>query len=169
VSGTGYTQIYIRGNGNRISVGADPSVALFIDDVPRTYAALVDDFTNVERVEVLKGAQGGLYGRNATGGVVNIITKQPGDKLAGDATVSYGSYNTFDASAYLNIPIVKDRIEWNIAANRFHHDGYVKNLAPKNPYASGVYAGDVATYNSTTGAPCSPANGTTCLTNCGLI
>src|SRR5512132_2417479 len=53
VSGTGYTQIYMRGIGNRISVGADPSVALFIDDVPRTYAALVDDFTNVERVEVL--------------------------------------------------------------------------------------------------------------------
>ena len=56
VSGTGYTQLYIRGIGNRISVGADPSVALFIDDVPRTYASLVDDFTNVERVEVLKGA-----------------------------------------------------------------------------------------------------------------
>jgi iron complex outermembrane receptor protein len=133
-SGTGYTEAFIRGVGNAVLVGADPSVTVNIDDVPHVYGSLISDFANVERVEVLKGAQGGLYGRNATGGVVNIITKQPGDKLTGDAQVSYGSYKTLDASVYLNIPIVGDKIDWNIAANRYAHDGYVKNLAPKNPY-----------------------------------
>ena len=136
VSGTGYTQIYIRGIGNRISVGADPSVATFIDDVPRTYAALVDDFTNVERVEVLKGAQGGLYGRNATGGVINIITRQPNpDKFAAEARVGYGTKKTFDASVYLNVPL-NDNVAFNFNAVRKTHDDYTPNRATKNPYQS---------------------------------
>src|SRR5579862_6787952 len=100
-SGTGYTEAFIRGIGNNVQVGADPSVTVNIDDVPHVYGSLISDFVNVERIEVLKGAQGGLYGRNATGGVVNIITKQPTDKFSGDATVSYGSYQTLDASAYV--------------------------------------------------------------------
>ena len=134
VSGTGYTQIYIRGIGNRISVGADPSVALFIDDVPRTYAALVDDFTNVERVEVLKGAQGGLYGRNSTGGVINIITRQPNpDKFAAEARVGYGTKKTFDASVYVNLPL-NDNVAMNFNAVRKTHDDYTPNRAFKNPY-----------------------------------
>src|ERR1700677_2234414 len=66
-SGVGYTQLYIRGIGNNIFVGADPSVITNIDDVPRIYGSMVDNLVNVDRVEVLKGAQGGLYGRNAIG------------------------------------------------------------------------------------------------------
>ncbi len=136
VSGTGYTQLYIRGIGNRISVGADPSVALFIDDVPRTYASLVDDFTNVERVEVLKGAQGGLYGRNSTGGVINIITRQPNpDKFAAEVRVGYGSKKTFDASVYLNVPL-NQNVAFNFNANRKSHADYTPNKAFPNPYAT---------------------------------
>ena len=82
-NGVGYTQIYLRGIGNNIFVGADPSVLTNIDDVPRIYGSMVNNFVNVDRIEVLKGAQGGLYGRNATGGVVNIITRQPGDTRGG--------------------------------------------------------------------------------------
>jgi outer membrane receptor protein involved in Fe transport len=135
VSGTGYTQIYIRGIGNRIFVGADPSVATFIDDVPRVYASLVDDLVNVERVEVLKGAQGGLYGRNATGGVVNIITRQPGDKFAAEGRISYGSKKTFDANLYVNLPL-NDNVAFNFTASRKSHDDYVRNKSVKNPYAA---------------------------------
>ena len=134
VSGTGYTQLYIRGIGNRISVGADPSVALFIDDVPRTYASLVDDFTNVERVEVLKGAQGGLYGRNATGGVINIITRQPNpEKFAAEARFGYGTKKTLDASAYVNVPL-GNNAAFNINVVRKSHDDYTPNRAFANPY-----------------------------------
>jgi iron complex outermembrane receptor protein len=167
-SGTGYTEAFIRGVGNAVLVGADPSVTVNVDDVPHVYGSLISDFANVERVEVLKGAQGGLYGRNATGGVVNIITKQPTDKLSFDGTMSYGSYQTWDASAYLNIPIVGDKIDWNIAANRYAHDGYVQNKAPKNPYASGVYAGDLANYDTSTGLSCASPGVGTCVANAGL-
>src|SRR5262249_55751027 len=73
-SGTGYTDVFIRGIGNSVDVGAEPSVTTNVDDVPHIYGSLISDFVNVDRIEVLKGAQGGLYGRNATGGVINIIT-----------------------------------------------------------------------------------------------
>jgi iron complex outermembrane receptor protein len=135
-TGTGYTQIFIRGIGNQIYVGADPSVATFIDDTPRVYGTLVDDLTNVDRVEVLKGAQGGLYGRNATGGVINIITRQPNpDKFAAQASVSYGSKKTFEASAYVNLPL-NDNVAFNFTAVRKSHDEYTPNRSNNNPYAT---------------------------------
>ncbi|MCW1429956.1 TonB-dependent receptor plug domain-containing protein [Novosphingobium sp. JCM 18896] len=68
---SGYNQMFIRGIGNSIFVGADPSVATFIDEVPRVFGSMVNNFVDVERVEVIKGAPGALYGRNATGGAVN--------------------------------------------------------------------------------------------------
>lgn len=139
-NGAGYVQLFIRGVGNTIFVGADPSVASFIDDVPRIYGSMVNNFVNVERVEVLKGAQGGLYGRNATGGVVNIITKQPDDKaFAGEARALYGSKETFQASAYLNVPIA-DGIAWNVSGQRESHDGYVRNLLKTTtPYTAAMF------------------------------
>ncbi len=131
-NGVGYTQIYLRGIGNNIFVGADPSVLTNIDDVPRIYGSLVNNFVNVDRVEVLKGAQGGLYGRNATGGVVNIITRQPSDTAEADARVSYAQLNTLEVALYGNLPI-NDVISWNVAFQRDSHDNYVKNLLQPNP------------------------------------
>ena len=131
-NGVGYTQIYLRGIGNNIFVGADPSVLTNIDDVPRIYGSLVNNFVNVDRVEVLKGAQGGLYGRNATGGVVNIITRQPSDTAEADARVSYAQMNTLEVALYGNLPI-NDVISWNVAFQRDSHDNYVKNLLQPNP------------------------------------
>jgi iron complex outermembrane receptor protein len=131
---SGYTQIYIRGIGNSIFVGADPSVATFIDDVPHIWGSMVQNFVNVERVEVLKGAQGGLYGRNATGGVVNIITRQPStDAYHADAKISYGEKATFQAGAFANLPI-NDKVAVAISAERDSHDPYIKNIAQPNHY-----------------------------------
>jgi iron complex outermembrane receptor protein len=134
---SGYTQIYIRGVGNSIFVGADPSVATFIDDVPRIYGSMVQNFVDVERVEVLKGAQGGLYGRNATGGVLNIITRQPTTDggLHGGAKLSYGMKSTFQAAGYVNIPL-NDKMALFISAERDSHDPYAQNLARANPYTA---------------------------------
>jgi iron complex outermembrane receptor protein len=166
-SGTGYTDVFIRGIGNSVDVGAEPSVTTNVDDVPHIYGSLISDFVNVERIEVLKGAQGGLYGRNATGGVINIITKQPGNKLEFNGRASFGEYGTLNTAVYVNVPLTST-LAWNFSATRNYHHAYLKNIAPKAPYASGVYPGDAAAYDSTTGAACAPANGTTCLTNFGL-
>lgn len=137
-NGVGYTQIYLRGIGNNIFVGADPSVLTNIDDVPRIYGSMVNNFVNVDRVEVLKGAQGGLYGRNATGGVVNIITRQPSDTEEADARLDYGMKNTLEAALYVNVPI-NDVIAWNVAFQRDSHDNYVKNLLPRDPLTAAMF------------------------------
>jgi iron complex outermembrane recepter protein len=136
-SGTGYTQLFIRGIGNIIYVGADPSVATFIDDVPRPYGSLIDNFVNVERVEVLKGAQGGLYGRNATGGVINIVTKQPSNEWGVKGRVSYGKYDSLEAAATVNAPF-SDAIAASISGYRRTRDPYLENRARPNPYPAGT-------------------------------
>lgn len=162
---SGYTQIYIRGIGNSIFVGADPSVATFIDDVPRIYGSMVQSFVNVDRVEVLKGAQGGLYGRNATGGVVNIITRQPStNSFYGNAKVSYGEKSTFQAAAYANMPIITDKIAWNVAVQRDTHDPYADNLAQPNHYTAanfptGSFLGSPATTAAIFNARSQPQKG----------
>jgi iron complex outermembrane recepter protein len=137
-NGVGYTQIYLRGIGNNIFVGADPSVLTNIDDVPRIYGSMVNNFVNVDRVEVLKGAQGGLYGRNATGGVVNIITRQPGDTTEADARLDYGTKNTLEAALYGNVAI-NDVIAWNVAFQRDSHDNYVTNNLHANPLTAAMF------------------------------
>ncbi len=137
-SGVGYTQLYIRGIGNNIFVGADPSVITNIDDVPRIYGSMVDNLVNVDRVEVLKGAQGGLYGRNATGGVVNILTRQPGDTTEVDVRASYGTKNTLEVAAYVNLPI-NDEIAWNVSVQRDSHDDYTKNLLGTDPLTAAMF------------------------------
>ncbi len=137
---SGYNQMFIRGIGNAIFVGADPSVATFIDDVPRVFGTLVNNFVDVERVEVIKGAPGALYGRNATGGAVNIITRQPSlDGVSARGRISYGEKATFQASAFFNIPL-GDKAAWTIAGERRTHDGYIKNITTSTaPYTAAMF------------------------------
>ena len=131
-----FTQIYMRGVGNAIYLGADPSVATFVDDVPRIYGSTTDNLIDLERIEVLKGAQGGLYGRNATGGVVNIITKQPStEEFRGDFLATYGERETFRVAGFINAPL-SDKIAISLSGERATHDEYVKNLASPNPYSA---------------------------------
>jgi iron complex outermembrane receptor protein len=151
-STSGFVQVFIRGIGNSVLVGADPSVATFIDDVPRIYGTSADNLVDVERVEILKGAQGGLYGRNATGGVVNIITRKPTtDAVHGDFRASYGEKNTFRLSGYINVPL-SESIAVSLAAERDKHDAYVKNISVKAPFTASNFP-DGATFAGQTFTP----------------
>jgi iron complex outermembrane receptor protein len=145
---SGYTQVYIRGVGNSIFVGADPSVATFVDDVPRIYGSMVNNFVDTERVEILKGAQGGLYGRNATGGVVNILTYQPSlTDFKADARLEYGEHETFEAATYVNLP-VNDEIAVSLAGERIKHNPYISSGAPNDPYTAANFPGGSAVGNA---------------------
>jgi iron complex outermembrane receptor protein len=135
----GFVQVYMRGIGNNIFVGADPAVATFIDDVPQIYGAMIDNFADVQRIEILKGAQGGLYGRNATGGVINIVTNQPDtDKMSGNALVRYGSFHTFEAQGNFNLPL-GDKLALSVSGYKQSHDAYVNNTAPNTPYSAASF------------------------------
>ncbi|MBV1689474.1 TonB-dependent receptor [Novosphingobium sp. G106] len=136
----GYTMVFIRGVGNAEFVGADPSVTTFIDDVPRIYGSMVNNFVDVERVEVLKGAQGGLYGRNSTGGVINIITRQPDlNAPHADVRLSYASHNSIEADGYVTVPIISDKVALSVAGQRRYSDPYFQNTAPAAPYTAAMF------------------------------
>src|SRR5580704_19726339 len=139
---SGYTQIFIRGVGNSIFVGADPSVATYIDDVPRIWGSMVNNLVDVERIEILKGAQGGLYGRNATGGVVNIVTLQPDtNAFAANGLFDYGDYNTFRGAGYLNIPLAPN-VAFSMSVERDSHNPYIRNISINpTPYQADMFSG----------------------------
>ncbi|WP_315816025.1 TonB-dependent receptor plug domain-containing protein [Paraflavitalea speifideaquila] len=91
----------------------DPAVATYIDGVNQfgldTYISQLSD---IERIEVLRGPQGTLYGRNAMGGVINIITKQPGNHLTGFAEANMGNYGQHRIAAGIRTPLIKTNYSW---------------------------------------------------------
>lgn len=135
----GFTQLYVRGIGNDVFIGS-PSVMTYVDDVPILWASLSSQMVDVERVEVLKGAQGGLYGRNATGGVINIITKQPSTSgFAADVTADYGEKSTVRLAGYVNIPLT-DTTALSFTGERDTHDPYVQNITTNpNPFTAAMF------------------------------
>ena len=134
---TGYSaQPYLRGIGTRQSVvGLEPSIATYVDDryVARPFAAMFD-MLDIERVEVLKGPQGVLYGRNATGGAIRAITRDPREpsiEIAGRA----GDYAERRLSIAAGGPLA-DVWRGQIAAAIERRDGFATNLVPEGRAAA---------------------------------
>ncbi len=119
------TAFYIRGFGNGDNnVGVEPSVGVFIDGVYRSRsAAQIEDFPNIAQVEVLRGPQSTLFGKNASAGVINILTDEPKFHLAGNAGLSYGNYNAVVAKGMITGPLSRD-IAVSIAGAYDRRDGY---------------------------------------------
>ncbi len=119
-------QIYVRGVGDFAATQVNnPAIAVNVDGVyvART-ASLSTQMYDLERVEVLKGPQGTLYGRNASGGAVNLITRGPRlGVFEGDASVEIGNLNALNLTAAINIPISSD-LAVRIAGNHVRRDGY---------------------------------------------
>ena len=98
----GTASLRIRGVGSSIiSEGQENSVSIYINGVLQQSAeAALFSLSNIERIEVLKGPQGTLFGRNSTGGVVSVTTKAPSHTTGGDVSLGYGNFGTIEASAY---------------------------------------------------------------------
>jgi iron complex outermembrane receptor protein len=123
----------------------DPAVATYIDGVNQfsldTYLAPLFD---VERIEVLRGPQGTLYGRNAMGGVINIVTRQPSNDFGGYAEASIGSYHQQRYSLALRMPLVKDKLFLGLAGmyegtNGFYTNAYDNSDFDKRHSITGNY------------------------------
>jgi iron complex outermembrane receptor protein len=99
---TGFVSPHIRGIGTSAGgAGLENSVAMYVDGIyMASQAGSLLSLNNIERVEVLKGPQGTLFGRNATGGLIQIITRDPTQAFKADLSAGYGSYDTFTANAY---------------------------------------------------------------------
>jgi iron complex outermembrane receptor protein len=120
---------FSRGVGQQDPLwGFEPGVALYIDDVyvARPQGAVLDIF-DVERVEVLRGPQGTLYGRNTIGGAVKYVTRRLGHDYKASARVSYGSYNQVDLVGQVVVP-VGDTLSLGAAVAQYWRDGFGTNL-----------------------------------------
>ncbi len=120
----------IRGVGRaNEDIGSDSGVAVFIDDVyiARQGAANLSLY-DIERVEVLRGPQGTLWGKNATGGAINIITRKPTDNVSAYVGVDVGEYSTMNMHAAASAPLSEDKVYGRIAIQARERDGLYTNL-----------------------------------------
>ena len=115
-------------------IGTDSAVGVYIDGVYQTRAggALLA-FNDIARVEVLKGPQGTLFGRNTAAGAISIVTNEPGDKLEGKARVRFGSYGRRYGDALLNLPMGKD-MALRVSVLDNQSDGWIKDAANGRHY-----------------------------------
>jgi iron complex outermembrane receptor protein len=133
---TGFAQLTIRGIGtNAVFTGSDPSSAVYVDGVYLARPAMVlSDFVDLERVEVVAGPLGPLYGRNALGGVVNVITRAPAGRLQAEARLGAGELGALRASGRVSGPILDGRVTGSAAFLRGVRRGFVRDLDhPEHP------------------------------------
>ena len=128
----GFTNPSIRGVSTLINLpGADPNVATYIDGIYQSNpAAGTFDLPDVERIEVDKGPQGTLFGRNATGGAIQVFTLDPSNTLAGHLSYSYASFNDQTVKAYLAGPIIENKVFASISGFEENANSYYRNVGP---------------------------------------
>lgn len=135
----GERDISIRGVSN--IGGQVDAIAFYVDEFnivngPRgsntsnTNASVNPRLQDIERIEVLRGPQGTFFGRNATGGAINITTKKPGPEFYGEATAEYGRFDTWSLGAVINVPVVTDKFFVRGSVYYEESDGFVTNANP---------------------------------------
>lgn len=127
-------QVYIRGIGsNDDGPGSDPSTAVFLDEVYVGRAAgWTANLFDLERVEVLRGPQGTLYGKNVVGGAVNMISRKPDEEFRARLSGSVGSYDMREFQGLVNFPL-SDNLFAKVAYSGKSRDGYLKSLVGDFP------------------------------------
>jgi iron complex outermembrane receptor protein len=122
--------VYIRGVGQIDSIAFfEPGVGIYLDEVylGRAQGAFLD-VLDVERIEVLRGPQGSLYGRNTVGGAVKYVSAAATDELSAKLSATVGDYNQLDYRASLSGPIVADRLSGRLTVAYLSRDGYSENV-----------------------------------------
>lgn len=121
--------IQIRGVGaNSRNIGFDSRVGVYLDGVYLGQGpALNQDLVDLDQIEVLRGPQGTLFGKNTVAGAISMISTKPGPEFAADATVKYGNYDYLELKGVLNIPM-GDVVSARISAQNRTRDGWVKNV-----------------------------------------
>ena len=122
--------IYMRGVGqNDFSLTTDPGVGTYIDGIYSSRSiGGVQDVLDLDHIEVLRGPQGTLFGRNTIGGAISLITKEPGEDFGGEASATLGNYARHDERLSVDVPIT-DTLLTHFAFSGQYRDGYVHGLA----------------------------------------
>ena len=118
-----------------VTTSYDPSTAVYIDGVNQfNLDTYIPNLYDVERIEILRGPQGSLYGRNAMGGVINIITKQPNNYTSGSAELNWGNYGQKRLNLNIKTPILKDKLLIGASGLYNTRDGFYQNQYNQLPY-----------------------------------
>lgn len=127
------TGFFIRGFGNGANnAGIEPSVGVFIDGVYRSRtASSISDFPNVERIEVLRGPQSTLFGKNASAGVISVVTQEPQFDWGGSAELTLGNFDSILARGYITGPI-DEAVAVSIAGGISSRDGFFEDQVTGN-------------------------------------
>lgn len=123
------TNFIIRGFGNGANnAGIEPSVGVFVDGVYRSRSnSQISDLPNLQRVEVLRGPQSTLFGKNASAGVISIVTKKPQFEFGGNVEGTVSNYNGYRLGGYVTGPI-SDKVAFSLGGNYNKRDGYVEDI-----------------------------------------
>lgn len=124
------TQVIIRGVGQTdFNIAVEPGVGIYVDDVYQgVMYASTPELLDLDRVEILRGPQGTLAGRNSVGGAIRLVTKAPSGDESGYIDASYGRFNTMSLRAGLNLALAKDRVFLRLNGLAKQSDGYVNRL-----------------------------------------
>lgn len=136
--GDAAANLFIRGIGQEdFAAGTEPGVGLYIDGVyiGRSAGSLIE-LVDIARVEVLRGPQGTLYGRNTIGGAINVISAVPTDEPTGAAELFIGNFDRLESRGIINLPL-SDRVAARLSLSAVRRDGYLRRLAP--PFAPTFY------------------------------
>jgi len=130
----GTMTVTIRGVGTSYdNQSAEPAVNVNVDGVYFARAAsAAGAMFDIERIEALRGPQGTLYGRNSTGGSLNIITKKPVQEFQGQVEADYGNYNSLRVFGMFNVPVIQDKLAVRLAFQTNKHDGYTDSAPVKD-------------------------------------
>jgi iron complex outermembrane receptor protein len=131
-SNNGGAYVAVRGIASTdVTETGDPAVPIARDGffTNRSFS-VASSMYDVERIEVLKGPQGTLFGRNSTGGLINVITAKPREEFGGFVSADVGNYNTVNLEGAVNVP-VSDKVQMRFSALERHHTGY-RNLTGVN-------------------------------------
>ena len=121
----GNSYAFIRGIG---AVNNDPAIGFYVDDVNYMDSRVFDtNLFDIERIEVLRGPQGTLYGRNSLGGVVNIVTKKPDNEFHYGLEQTVGNENLYETTLYMRAPLIKDKLFFGVSGTSEQMDGYNTN------------------------------------------
>ena len=138
--------LHIRGVGSSdASLFFDPGVGVFLDGVylPRL-RGLDLDLVGIERIEILRGPQGTLFGKNTIGGAISVVSKRPGDEFSGTAEVTTGRFNRLDARFGIDGPIVPGKLSGQLAGVIRKRDGYGRRI----DFATGEKIGETGNQDS---------------------
>ena len=129
-AGSSGSVVFMRGIGQADpNISWDPGVGIYVDGVYLGRMQGIDlGLMDLERVEVLRGPQGTLFGKNTIGGAVNVVTTKPGDEFSASAEITTGRYDRLDGKVNVNVPLIPDVLAMKVAVSSQNRDGFGKRI-----------------------------------------